>query len=179
MKKTKDIKWNGETLTDKQLEENFEHIRDFNVNSIGGGYLCSTCDPFLFLVCQLFQVDINHNYRGYMMRYRITNPIKTLNFESNSGHFRCLLKLYKYLLKYLKLIFIYYNVFSKWKLYRTCCEKFSSSSKLYGVGEAPKIVPIPIEEAKNCTEDKVKSLEIGASIHKAIERILDLILNLD
>ena len=47
-------------------------------------------------------------------------------------------------------------------------ENFSSSSKLYGVGEAPKIVPIPIEEAKNCTEDKVKSLEIGASIHKAI-----------
>ena len=87
LKKTKDIKWNGETLTDKQLEENFEHIRDFNVNSIGGGYLCSTCDPFLFLVCQLFQVDINHNYRGYMMRYRITNPIKTLNFRSNSGHF--------------------------------------------------------------------------------------------
>ena len=85
--KTKDITWNGEKLTEQQLNENFEHIRDYNENSIYGGYLCSTCDPFLLLVCHLFKVDINHNYCGYMMKYRVKNPVKTLNFKSNTGHF--------------------------------------------------------------------------------------------
>ena len=87
LKKTKDLTWNGEALTDNQLNENYEHIRDFNVNSIHNGYLCSTCDPFLFIVCELFNVDINHNYCGHMMKYRTKNPIKTLNFKSNRGHF--------------------------------------------------------------------------------------------
>ena len=87
LRKTKNIIWNGETLTDKQLEENYEHIKDFNVDSIHGGYLCSTSEPFLFLVCELFKMDINHNYCGHMMSYRTTNPNRTLNFKSNSGHF--------------------------------------------------------------------------------------------
>ena len=85
--KTKNIKWNNQTLTDKQLEENYEHIKNFKVNSISKGYLCSTCDPFLLLVCKLFQVNINHNYCRNMMRYQIENPVRTLNFKSNSGHF--------------------------------------------------------------------------------------------
>lgn len=87
LRKTKDIIWNGETLTNKQLEENYEHIKDFNVDSIHGGYLCSTCEPFLFLVCELFKMNINHNYCGHMMSYKVTSPIRTLNFKSNSGHF--------------------------------------------------------------------------------------------
>ena len=87
LRKTKDIIWNGETLTNKQLEENYEHIKDFNVDSIYGGYLCSTCEPFLFLVCELFKMNINHNYCGQLMSYKVTNPIRTLNFKSNSGHF--------------------------------------------------------------------------------------------
>ena len=87
LRKTKDIIWNGYTLTDKQLEENYEHVKDFNINSIRSGYLCSICDPFLFLVCELFRVDINHKYCGYNMTYRVKNPTKTLNFKSNSGHF--------------------------------------------------------------------------------------------
>ena len=87
LRKTKNIKWNGESLTDQQLKENFAHIKDFDENSIQGGYLCSTCDPFLFLVSELFNVNINHNYCGYLMKYTNTQPIKTLNFKSNRGHF--------------------------------------------------------------------------------------------
>ena len=87
LRKTKDLTWNGETLSENQLNENYEHIRDFDVNSIHNGYLCSTCDPFLFLVCELFNIDINHNYCGYLMKYKVRNPIKQLNFKSDSGHF--------------------------------------------------------------------------------------------
>ena len=86
-RKTKNILWNGEKLTQQQLEENYQHIKDFNVKSISAGYLCSTCDPFLLLICELFKVNINHNYCGYKMKYRINNSIKTLNFKSDRGHF--------------------------------------------------------------------------------------------
>ena len=86
-KETGDVKWNGENLTTKEIEENYEHIQDFDINSINGGYFCSTCDPFLILICKLFNVNINHRYCGHMIKYEITNPIKTLNFKSNSGHF--------------------------------------------------------------------------------------------
>ena len=73
--------------TQQQLEENYQHIKDFNVKSISAGYLCSTCDPFLLLICELFKVNINHNYCGYKMKYRINNAVKTLNFKSDRGNF--------------------------------------------------------------------------------------------
>lgn len=87
-KETKSIKWNGTLFRDQQINENFEHIKDFNVKSISNGYMCSVCDPFLILVCKLFNVNINHNYCGHMMKYEVTNPIRTLNFSSDRGHFR-------------------------------------------------------------------------------------------
>ena len=55
---TTHVSWNNESLTKKQLEENFTHVKDFDVNTIGGGYFCSTFEPFLLLVSQLFQVNL-------------------------------------------------------------------------------------------------------------------------
>ena len=89
-KETKNITWNGESLTNKQIEENYEHIKSFDIKSIRNGYLCSICDPFLILICKLFNVNIYHRYCGHMMKYQVANPIKTLNFSSNKGHFTCL-----------------------------------------------------------------------------------------
>ena len=85
--KTINITWNGEKLTDKQLEENYQHIKDFNPSSIYNGYFCSTCEPFIFLVSYLFKVNINHNYRDNIMKYRIENARKTFIFGNNTGHF--------------------------------------------------------------------------------------------
>tara|TARA_B100000073_G_scaffold84470_1_gene65211 strand:- start:1476 stop:1859 length:384 start_codon:yes stop_codon:yes gene_type:complete len=87
--KTPDVTWNDERLSDKQLQENYKHIIDFNPNSIRNGYDCSVCDPFLFLVCFLFNVDIDHNYNGHIMRYRVKNSNRCLRFSSNTGHFQC------------------------------------------------------------------------------------------
>lgn len=86
-RKTKNIKWNGETLSVKQLEENFIHIKDFNENSINKGYLCSICDPFLILISEIFILNINHNYCGNIMKYTNNQGTKILNFKSNKGHF--------------------------------------------------------------------------------------------
>ena len=43
-------------------------------------------------------------------------------------------------------------------------------TKIYGIGNIPNSSLIDIENAKTCTNDKVKSLEIGASIHKEIRK---------
>lgn len=85
--KTTGVLWNGSELSDKELEENLEHIRDFNVNSINHGYLCSSCDPFLLLLAKLLNVNIHHTFLRASINYSVTNPTKTLHFASNQSHF--------------------------------------------------------------------------------------------
>jgi len=87
-KPTHSVLWNGNGFSKKQLEENVEHIRDFNENTIGNGYDCSICDPFLILVCHLYNVSISHNYNGHYMKYTTENSTRTLDFYSDLGHFR-------------------------------------------------------------------------------------------
>ncbi len=86
-KKTKDVIWNNCELRDKQLEENFIHIREFNEKNINNGYLCSICEPFLFLICDIYNISINHDYLGNIMKYEKKNSNKILNFSSNHNHF--------------------------------------------------------------------------------------------
>ena len=90
-RKTPCVRWNGTTLTPKQLEENLEHIRDFNINSIHNGYDCSICDPFLLLVTDLFEIEIHHRYLGvHMMIYQPCVNVeigRVIKFTSDSGHF--------------------------------------------------------------------------------------------
>lgn len=83
------ILWNNIELTTKQLQENQQHIVDFNINTIQRGYDCSICDPFIILICQLYLVNINHNFNGYLMKYthNIVNNYKTLEFKSDKRHF--------------------------------------------------------------------------------------------
>ena len=79
--------WQDEPLSKKLLEENYEAIREYNIGGIGSGHLCSTCDPFLCLICELLKVNINHNYCNNMIHYSIKDNKKILNFNSDTGHF--------------------------------------------------------------------------------------------
>lgn len=56
-------------LSESQIEENFESIKEFDPNTIDDGYYCSTCDPFLILICEIFKINILHNYCGNMIKY--------------------------------------------------------------------------------------------------------------
>ena len=56
------VLWNNSKLSKKQFEENYEHIKDFDKNTIRNGYDCSICDPFLILICDIYSVNIIHNY---------------------------------------------------------------------------------------------------------------------
>jgi len=86
-RKTVNVTWNGEPLTDRQLDENSTAIEAYDKNNISSGYLCSTCDPFLLLIAEVFKINIQHKYLGRTMSYAVANHRKTVNYTSDGGHF--------------------------------------------------------------------------------------------
>ena len=88
--KTPDIYWNGNSLSEKELDENLKRIHELDVRTIHRGYDCSACEPYLLLISKLFMVNIKHNYNGHLITYtniRIMPNSKPLIFHSNRGHF--------------------------------------------------------------------------------------------
>jgi hypothetical protein len=86
----KNVRVNNETITDQQQRENFEAIQGLSINSLPNGYWCSTCDPVLILVSQLFNVDIEHKYLGVRIFYKnigVTDPTRVIRVASDYGHF--------------------------------------------------------------------------------------------
>ena len=91
--KTNNVLWKGgdvsekQSLSEKQKTENFDHIKEYDINTIKNGYLCSTFDPFLILICELFNIDIHHKYNGHMIIYEYKDESKyQIYIENNSGH---------------------------------------------------------------------------------------------
>lgn len=84
---------NGQNLTVKQMDENYEAINNIKEITYRSGYLTSMCEPVLcFIVC-FFNVHIVHEWqleKKYIITY---SPINELNKEktifvihSNRGH---------------------------------------------------------------------------------------------
>jgi len=83
-----DVTWNGKKLTKQEIKEHFDAIKTYDINTIKNGHLCSSCDSFLLLICQLFNVTIKHLYMNVNIEYKNEKiQRKTLNFASNGGHF--------------------------------------------------------------------------------------------
>ena len=83
-----DVTWNGKKLTKQEMKEHYEAIKDYNINGINRGHLCSSCDSFLLLICQVFNVNIKHSYINVDIEYKNEKvQRKTLQFASNHGHF--------------------------------------------------------------------------------------------
>ena len=78
--------WQNEEISKQQKEENFIHIRDYQVNTHNRGYLCGTCDPFLILLSHVLKIDIKHKYMNHEIHYS-NNSKKIYFFKSNRGHF--------------------------------------------------------------------------------------------
>lgn len=90
--KTKNIKienvmWNGNKISEKEKGEHYDAIKNYDKTKIGGGHLCSSCDSFLLLISELFEVNIKHLYLNVEMDYKNEKAKKTLKFASNRGHF--------------------------------------------------------------------------------------------
>ena len=86
-KKCTNVIWQNEKLIEKLLNENYTMISEFNENNINSGYDCSSCDPFIILICELFKININHDYNGVNIQYKIEDTRKTINYKSNQSHF--------------------------------------------------------------------------------------------
>lgn len=95
--RTENVAVQGQKLRAQELDENFRHIQLYNPASVGRGYDCSTSDPFLCLLCEIYRVNIRHTYCGHLVEYTYvsgansrpaTHSAKTLVFTSSRGHFR-------------------------------------------------------------------------------------------
>ena len=83
-----DVTWNGMELTPQEIKEHYEAIKSYDINKINNGHLCSSCDSFLLLICQVFNVNIKHLYMNVNIEYKNEKvQRKTLQFASNRGHF--------------------------------------------------------------------------------------------
>ena len=84
---TPNVEWNGEPLRECQLVENFTAVNELDVRTINSGYFCSTCDPFLFLISHIFNVNINHRYLNASIAYTVEDPRYTISCNSSRSHF--------------------------------------------------------------------------------------------
>tara|TARA_Y100000996_G_scaffold406439_1_gene382788 strand:+ start:1789 stop:2172 length:384 start_codon:yes stop_codon:yes gene_type:complete len=84
---TDNILWMGEEVTQQMKEENIEHVKEYDSSTIPSGYLCSTCDPFLLLITELFQIKIIHHYNKTIINYQHKENNKyTITIHNNKGH---------------------------------------------------------------------------------------------
>ena len=81
------VKWQEEQLNIELLKENYDMIKNFNENNINQGYDCSSCDPIMILLSELFNITIHHNFNGNIIKYTYIEPRKTINYKSNQSHF--------------------------------------------------------------------------------------------
>lgn len=87
---TTHILCNDVHITEKQIIENTNAIKELDERTIHNGYLCSTFDPVLFLVCELFKISIHHNYHSSKICYTNTlynQPNHIYKVSSDLGHF--------------------------------------------------------------------------------------------
>ncbi len=85
-----DVLWQKTKLKKQEIKEHIQAIKDYNVSKIHGGHLTSSCDSFLLLVCQLFQVKIIHRYMKNIIIYQNSKKErKTLSYSSSNSHFVC------------------------------------------------------------------------------------------
>ena len=81
------IKINNLELSKKQKTENFEHVKNYNINSINDGYDCSTSDPFLILIADLLSITIINNFNNIYIKYiPVCHSRYTIYLKNTNNH---------------------------------------------------------------------------------------------
>ena len=81
------VQWNAEQLTNQFLKESYQAIEEYNPSKVNQGYDCSTCDPFLILLCEVLNISITHEYNRNTIIYSSTKSRKIIKCSSNTSHF--------------------------------------------------------------------------------------------
>lgn len=86
---------NKKKLTEKQINENYDAIKELKPESYNNGYLTSMCDPVLCLLCNLLNIHIIHEWHLQNKVIICYSPIRSSQqplskhihvFFSNHGH---------------------------------------------------------------------------------------------
>ena len=81
------ITCNDDKITEQQQKENFEHIKDYDIKTVSNGYCCSTCDPFLILISDIFSITIINNYNNNIIIYKpVAVSRYIININNDKGH---------------------------------------------------------------------------------------------
>lgn len=83
---TPDMRWNGQILNEQLQNDNMQHISSLD-HDTKNGYLCSTCDPLLLLIGQIYNVSIEHKYINTIIFYENITSNKKICVKSNKSHF--------------------------------------------------------------------------------------------
>ena len=82
------VTWNDEYISEQCQQENYDWINNYKLHQYHNGTECSTCNPFIILFCDIFEVSVLHKYICSIIKYtNIKKSIRTIHFVSNSGHF--------------------------------------------------------------------------------------------
>ena len=81
------VSWQDTKLREHEIHEYLEHIKNYDIKFIGSGHLTGSCDPFLLLICELFCVNIDYLYNGYVIKYMNTKSRKKIRFSASKTHF--------------------------------------------------------------------------------------------
>lgn len=84
------VLWNNQTMGSKTLIENYEHVRDYDIKTVNQGYYTSVCDPFLILIADIFQVEIQFMFLKFHCHYSVLHPKYSLKFTCSASHFSIL-----------------------------------------------------------------------------------------
>jgi hypothetical protein len=84
---TPDMMINNVPISPQIQKNNIDHISEIKVKDVNKGYLCSTADPLLLLVGQIYNVTIEHIYCGAKIIYENKNASRIIYVASNQGHF--------------------------------------------------------------------------------------------
>ena len=64
------VLWQNKKIRQQEIEEYLLWIDEYNIKNISKGHLTSVCDTFLLLICELFCVNIKHQYIKYNTIYK-------------------------------------------------------------------------------------------------------------
>lgn len=82
------VTWNDESISEKSQQENYDWIAEYKPHQYHNGTDCSSCNPFIILFCDIFEVSVLHKYNMSIIKYVNTKKsIKTISFMSDQGHF--------------------------------------------------------------------------------------------
>lgn len=79
--------WQGGALSERERREHASAVEAYDVASVGGGYLCAACDPFLLLLSHAAGVNVRLRFDGTLIEY--TSPLPSarwMSLTSTSSH---------------------------------------------------------------------------------------------